>query len=279
MFRPTRRARTSQLLSIAAVCLVQVGCGGADSTLEDDELGESEDALAGGSTTFPASVFGGAELAIGRLSKVGCTATLIGDRTVLTAAHCVCGDEGPNADHATCTDRETFRFADNVHTISGDVIVHPDFGKSIWLAYDYALIRLDDSYRTVVSDPAVVPVQLSEETLAVGDDAILVGYGNQGDDCLTANDGMNRWVSLPVYEVKEDWHYRFQHATKHICSGDSGGPLLRSSGGQVRIVGVASWQQGPGPSYYKSTYQVFDWIKEQSSPDSLPQNTWGNCVY
>ena len=99
---------------------------------------------------------------------------------------------------STCETRETFEFPDGVHEISGDVLVFPEFGQSWWVAYDYALVQLDDSYRSVVSDPNVLPVPLGEDTLAVGDPAILVGYGSRGDDCKTAADGMKRWVSLPV---------------------------------------------------------------------------------
>ena len=56
-----------------------------------------------GSTTFPLSV--GTVVPVGQYAAVGtvpgCTATLIDQETVLTAAHCVCADEGPSANLGT----------------------------------------------------------------------------------------------------------------------------------------------------------------------------------
>jgi hypothetical protein len=147
------------------------------------------------------------------------------------------------------------------------------------MAYDYATIQFDKSYRSVVSSPDVQPVGVAENTLKVDHSAYLVGYGRTGDNCEIAGDGQKRWVYLPVKTVTEDWDYRFSSPTKHSCPGDSGGPALAAIGGALQVVGVASWKDESGTSIYKSSAPGADWIKEHSGPQNLPGNTWGNCVY
>lgn len=214
--------------------------------------------------------------AVGELP--GCTATLIGDSLVLTAAHCVC----PTNDSLVgCAQRARFTLrnvfpADNPRTsndesrrradvsIDGDVRVHPEFGQRGWLREDIAVVELDRPASEVTRGVRPLAVEDPERTPLPGDVLTFVGFGRTGADCSGPPQG-KRWRALPV-DISE-WG-RIFFKPRAICPGDSGGPLLNKAG---RVVGVTSWH-GMDSTFRPTSYS-YNWIF------GLEDACWGSCSW
>lgn len=225
----------------------------------------------------------GIPVPIGELEAVGtipgCTATLITNSLVLTAAHCVC----PSGDNAqNCLTRVTFTLydvfpIDNPNTpidesksrtnvsISGTVRIHPEYTLRGWQREDYAVIELDQPI-TAVANVIPIPVEEPYNIPLEGDMMTLVGYGNTGADCKGPSLGKMK-LDLPV--TGSGWGgISFKNGKLHACPGDSGGPILN---GNKHIVGVASWVGAE--STYRPTSYAYNWIF------GIPQPKWSSCSW
>ena len=227
-----------------------------------------------GSTTFPLSV--GTVVPVGQYAAVGtipgCTATLIDQETVLTAAHCVCADQGPGADPGTCTGRVTFTLHDVIPSpdpdtpwliptlrtdvsIEGTVYIHPDYGQASWLFYDIAIIKLDTPANERVRDVPPIPVELVVPN-SIGETVTMVGYGRTGAGC-TQNNSEKRTFSTTIDDCGL-LGILMNDTTMYVCPGDSGSPLINAQG---RIIGVASHgDASSGNSTYRPLYSSSAWI-------------------
>ena len=268
------------LATTSAVLLAAVsGCGegsgaGApapEAPPDGDGIGKITPALAGGSL-----VPDGELEAVGSIGN--CTATLIADDMVLTAAHCVCGSAG-------CDTRRTFTLeavfpADDPNTaldessvrqsvsVGGDVRVHPDYEQRGWAREDLAVIDLDQPMSELAPSVQPIPVEEPERTPLPGDPLMLVGYGITGDGCTVASPG-KQWLTLDV----TDSNYAaivFRYENQHVCGGDSGGPVINEAD---RVVGVASWGNNQDSSTYRPTGFSYNWIFEYQRPG------WGGCAW
>jgi V8-like Glu-specific endopeptidase len=168
-----------------------------------------------------------------------CTGTLVADKVVLTAAHCVVDGDGvvsapstmgfavgPDAAHPT-----------QLSTVT-QVFVHEGYNAAGMSAHnDLAILVLRNSIHNAE------PLPFNCNTLAgsglVGQAVQAVGYGD------TRSSGSNNTrkffasedvVSIAAYDLTVDGH-----GTAGVCSGDSGGPVLRRNNGVVQTVGVLSW--------------------------------------
>ncbi|MCW8889233.1 MAG: S1 family peptidase, partial [Sedimenticola sp.] len=205
--------------------------------------------------------------AVGRLPN--CTATLIGQRLVLTAAHCVC----PSDNNAQgCRTRYEFTLTDVYPTdnpstpqdesqiradvtIAGNVVVHPNYTAGGWLRKDLALIVLDRPVWEVAKGIQPIPVADDAHRAKIGETVVLVGYGNTGEGCTAGSLG-KQWLALSISDIVPD-AIRFNHPGLVSCPGDSGGPILNDDGW---LVGVASWTNSDDQSTYRPAWESLSWI-------------------
>ncbi len=162
------------------------------------------------------------------LGRSGCTATLIGTHTLLTAAHCVAKVNGS----LTATFPKT-----------GDVVygkraeMHGSYDPSqdteANSPFDVAVVELE-------RDVALEPARIATVAPVEGQNVTLVGYGitsRAADDFGTLHSGSNTIenVAAYTYEIKGA-----SDSDANVCGGDSGGPDFSTGGGIDYIVGVHS---------------------------------------
>ena len=160
-----------------------------------------------------------------------CTGTLVGNRTVLTAAHCIAW-----GDHEV---GDTFFFGHDVYgegeTIAvSEAIVHPDYDPEESVA-DLALAILE-------YEPDTEPFALNAEPVDStweGEMLRAVGFGaTDGFDGITP--GLKMETDVEIDEVWGDVIYH-QTPEHHTCSGDSGGPLFSYRSNGWVLAAVASF--------------------------------------
>lgn len=212
----------------------------------------------------------------------GCTATLIADDMVLTAAHCVCDSSNPK----NCVDRTTFTLHDVFPkddpttnndesqerqdvSISGKVRHHPEYELRGWAREDLAVIDLDQPATDVAY---VKPISIEDpyENPIAGEVLTIVGFGDTKAGCEGPSLG-KRKASLPV--KTSDWgRIRFEDKIIYSCPGDSGGPAINSNG---HLVGVASWGDIVSSTYRPTSYS-YNWIFSKEVPFNF--QGWGNYL-
>lgn len=204
-----------------------------------------------GLTTSAHAVIGGAPVAPGdpvaaqtvMLSggQGFCTGAVVGDNLVLTAAHCV-ADGGRVA---------VLLFGPGRQPIINEVVerrVHPAYRQADWqarrTAVDLAIVRtarpIGQGTRAAALSGTAIP--------SPGASIRLVGYGPAAEgDGRSA--GTLRAAALTVTGRPSTYQVRLTgpgSGALGACTGDSGGPVFASEGGQAVVAGIVSWTTGRG---------------------------------
>jgi len=201
-----------------------------------------------------------------------CSGTLLGCRSFVTAAHCVCPFRTDDA--ATCETRgladprELSVFLAHVgRTDVTRVAIHPDFDFTH--GGDLAVVTLASPVATV--EPASVN-GVGRPTL--GTEATIVGFGNTGGPTFNQNDfGIKRrgtvHTSLCTADVDANNHvcWEFGDVGSNTCGGDSGGPMFIDFGTGRRVAGVTSGGHSPtclapDTGFDTDIFVHLDWLGE-----------------
>ena len=208
------------------------------------------------------AVVGGQPISVGDLirrsvveiSGPDCSGVVIGDRTVLTAAHCT-------TELSSLVILKSSLYQDCSHARVDDVFYPPNeesislFGQD-WPTPDLAVIRLQTTLC------GAKPAALSSEPLTPGKIVRTAGYGEGLWSAREAD-----WTRVRILRSDADFLmslfsdpqsnakrlrqmiqaevplFNFARPVKDveaICKGDSGGPVYSETGGRVSIYGVTS---------------------------------------
>jgi len=225
--------RKRHWLGLLALALGGVGCS-TEGGMFDEVLGTQTDAIVGGSADTVH------QAAVAYLHGGKCTATIIhvsgSTGYALTAGHCIYGALGnlrQGNNHNNPDETYPVTHAERHPLYSGQ----PTSGHS--KLYDFGMLTFSGA---TGSTPVMAALQPSQDSLAQGHNLDIVGYGNTVDS-NSGSTSTRRHIVKPLAGAY-DLRLVFNQASTGMCSGDSGGPTVRTAG-QDYVAGVNSYISGP----------------------------------
>ena len=225
LHRASRLALLLFLVSLINGCMYEEFLDPADLPEEIQMLGQG---IVGGTNTSQWPAVGAYLIDQGYGGM--CTATLVTNEWLLTAAHCV--DQ---------SGMDYFYIGDNVNTGGGsdfhriaEVFPHPSYNPNSYHPHDIAVMRL----QSPINDVTPIPINTESMNSWSGTWLHYVGFGSNSS-YSGPGAGEKRETDIQIYEV---YSYEYMHYTPNTntCSGDSGGPGLVDLDGRWYVAGVNS---------------------------------------
>lgn len=238
IFKLIRELNAATLkLSLLLMALSSIGCDG--ELPEANAVGDARPSnIIGGEETLGEEPWRGViglGFVMGNRKFTMCSGTLIHPRVVLTAGHCVKGQMGFDLSNAPGM-LSIFAGANAETELSRakKISVHPNWSGEISdESTDLALILLAKE----VNDVPYYPMR-DFPFPAIGDDAFLVGYGDDGQgESGVQRKGNTKITDLPTGLLQI-------LGESNTCPGDSGGPVFTRQNDQWVVSGVNSFGVG-----------------------------------
>ncbi len=214
-----------------------------------------------------------------------CGASWVGDRWVVTAAHCVAGEKVGGL--KVWVGGYDLRRPEQGQTAQvKNIFMHPNYNDDT-LRNDVALIELKTPIGSGITPASLATTKITDKLAKPGKAATVSGWGALSEN--GASPKILHEVRLPIVsnsECNSPGAYGgdvfgsqicagLRQGGKDACYGDSGGPLWVSKKGKDHLVGIVSWGEGCAEprkyGVYTRVASFKGWIESKMKGGGSPQ--------